>query len=192
MEKVKYDKLKNDFPIVIFAGVIGAGKTTASKYIAHNYNFKHLSYVNLIWFPILNERELEYSRENLQNLGDELREKFGIEELAKLIIPFVPDDVPAVIDDIRHPDAYKSLKEYFSRKIYLIYIKTDTNQRVARLKIRDNLSSALELEEIEKRKTEETIQELEPFADFIIVNNRSINKFHKLIDNCLSKIGIVK
>ena len=153
---MKKDELNNQ-NVIVFSGSIGAGKTTASKYLIQKYNYIHLSYVELIWKPILMERNIPITRESLQDLGDELREKYGIRELAKKIIPFIPKDVPVVIDDVRHPDAFRALKECLEQNIFLVYIKSDANTRVPRLKIRDNLQSYEELVQIEKRKTEITL-----------------------------------
>lgn len=174
--------------IIVFSGSIGAGKTTASKYIIEKYGCAHLSYVDLIWKPILKERNISVTRESLQDLGDELREKYGIRELAKKIIPFIPENASVVIDDVRHPDAYSALKESLEKQIFLVYIKSDANVRVPRLKIRDNLHSYEELIQIEQRKTEITISELEHLADFIIVNEGELSTFYKRIDECIMGI----
>lgn len=178
--------MKSDNQVVIvFSGRIGAGKTTASRYLIEKYGYVHLSYVDLIWKPILAERNISVTRESLQDLGDELREKYGIRNLAKKIFPFIPEDAPVVIDDVRHPDAYGALKECLEQQVFLIYIKSDAEARVPRLKIRDNLQSYEELAQIEQRKTETTINELEHLADFVIVNENELGAFYKKIDECI-------
>lgn len=184
---MKSDELKKQVAIV-FSGSIGAGKTTASKYLIGKYNYIHLSYVDLIWKPILVARNIPMTRESLQDLGDELREKYGIRELAKKIIPFIPENASVVIDDVRHPDAFRALKESLEQKVFLVYIKSNANIRVPRLKIRDNLQSYEELVQIEKRKTEITINELEDIADFVIDNEDDLDAFYEKIDKCILEI----
>ncbi len=179
---------KTERIIIVFGGTIGAGKSTASLYLTKKYGFTSLSYVDLIWKPILLERGMDINRENLQNLGDELREKYGIKDLAKMIIPFVSQYKRIVIDDIRDPDAYYALAEYFGESIFLVFIDTKTENRVPRLKIRDNLKSIDELRSIERRKTETKISLLKPIANYIIKNNGSLHDYELEIQNCIKKL----
>lgn len=179
------DKKRN---MVIFAGVIGAGKTTASKYIVNRYDYVHLSYVDLIWLPILEKRKLPATRKNFQDLGDELRETYGIRGLARKIIPFIPENTSVVIDDIRHPDVYDELKKSIDLNMYLLFIESDITTRALRLKTRDNLGTINELLDIQKRKSETSIDDLEPLADFVIMNDGNLEKFHQEIDECMKLI----
>ena len=169
-------------PNIVLSGTIGAGKSTAAVYLSEKYDYVHLSYVEKIWKPILAKRKVNPSRENLQDLGEELMQKHGLEGLARLILPYLPKDRPFVIDDIRSPVVLSELRECIRKDLILVFIDTSAASRTPRLQIRDNLTSADELRSIESRITEKSIPDLEACADIVVVNNGSKTDFYKQID----------
>ena len=180
--------MKNkDNNVIIMAGSLGAGKTTAAKYVSKKYGFQHLSFVEEIWKPILNARKQEINRENLQKLGIELMEKIGprkiVEDLLKKALP----NKTILIDDVRRKEVVEIIKQHCSN-VFLIYIEADFSTRYPRLVERDKIKNEEEQLKAEKVETELTIPELKLIADYIINNNENINSFYLNIDNVINNI----
>lgn len=182
------DKTNDKKAAIILSGMIGAGKTTVANYLKEKHNYSHKSYVDLVFIPILKERNLEICRSNLQDLGEELVSKYGLRGLARLILPFIKDDENIVIDDIRNLEVFDELNKSLSQHTILIFIKTDINNRVPRLKIRDGLQSKQELIEVEARTTEIHIGEIESEASYIINNNSSLKTLYCKIDDIVKQL----
>jgi dephospho-CoA kinase len=166
---------------IILTGDLGAGKSTAAHYIATRYRYQHLSFVEKIWKPLLQQRNLPFTRSNLQLLGIELMNNKGPQEIVQLLLHQADPNRDIVIDDVRRKDVVEIFKEKCN-KIFVIYLQADFETRYIRLVERDNVKSRKEQQQAEQVETETTIHELEGIADIVIKNVGNINDFYKQLD----------
>ena len=179
--------------------IIGlTGKNASGKGEVSNY-LKSKGFVCYSLSDVIREeatkRGLEHSRDNLINLGNELREKFGPDYLAKKInekirISHVDD---FVVDSIRSPFEAKELMK--NKDFLLLGIDSPIEIRFRRLLERNRLGDAKTLEAFKKQEERENLnnnvnQQLDKtlkLSQKTIVNNGSLAELHKKIDNLLKE-----
>ena len=172
--------------IIGLTGGNASGKGEAASYLKS----KCFEYYSLS--DILREdaesRGIELSRDNLIRLGNELREKKGPSILADLVAKKIKNKNNCVIDSIRNPFEIKALRKL--NDFTLIGIDAPVEIRFKRAISRKRQSDPETLEEfVEKERRENTDsstkQQLEnclKLADAIIINDSTIEEFHKKID----------
>jgi len=178
--------------IIGITGKNGSGKTEVANYL----KLKGFEYISLS--DILREeakkRNIRENRENLRNLGNELRKKFGPGILAELALKKIKPDKNYCVDSIRNPNEIAELNKI--KNFLLIGVKAKIELRYKRVldrgRIGDNISfeKFKELEEKENSKEEEK-QQLDKclkIADKIIENNGTIEELHRKIDKILSSL----
>jgi len=149
--------------------------------MVRNHGFQQLSYVNLIWKPILDRRGLSHTRHNLQELGAELLHRHGPVELARRILPYVPESESFVIDDVRTLEVFHALKEAIP-ELTLVYVTVSDEVRRKRAIQRDGVTMREQIV-AESFSTEHEISELQGLSDFQIVNDGEIDALEQQIQN---------
>lgn len=165
-------------------GTNAAGKgETAAFFQEHGFSYFSLS--DLIRKEIL-KRGLEESRDNLIKTGNELREKYGADILAKWVMQEVGEK--AVIDSIRNVKEVEYLKT--QKNFILLAIDAPVEIRYQRSKKRGRNESASSLEEFIQKETQElsgseTKQQLKKcmnMADLLIINDGTIEELHRKLE----------
>src|SRR5271154_5370305 len=105
--------------VVGIAGRIGAGKTSAAKYVSSNFSFQYLRYSEVLAAWLAPGRE---GKAKLQVIGWEVMEKGLQSELNHRLIEQILPDSDAVVDGLRHPLDYTSLNTAFGSSFRLIFI----------------------------------------------------------------------
>ncbi|EKD52657.1 MAG: hypothetical protein ACD_61C00279G0001 [uncultured bacterium] len=96
--------------VIGLVGPIASGKGEVVKYL-QKIGFTVFSLSDRVREEVL-ARGLPISRENLQNVGNELREVFGGQVLAERTLSMLSDtEDPVVIDSIRNPSEIEFLRE---------------------------------------------------------------------------------
>jgi len=139
------------------------------------------------------------NRENLRNLGNEMRRNHGNDVLAKMAVDMMKDDEDYVITSIRNPLEVKQLSA--SKKFLLVAIESPIEDRFKRLIAREDIRgedkanltfesfAESEKKELEsKDKSSQQIQNCIEMSRLTIKNDQSINIFHNLIENSMPKI----
>lgn len=121
------------------AGKTGSGKSTLSKIIATELNYKYASFGDHVR-KIALAKSISPTRQNLQNLGQEL-----LNENIKQFCLSIFSDIQwrqgqgLIIDGIRHEEIISVIKGIiFPDSFKLIFIKVDDSIRMARMKIDDS------------------------------------------------------
>src|SRR3989344_6984585 len=169
-------------------GVTGkfcAGKDTFAEYLI-NKGFHHISLSDILRNE-LRKKEIEITRENLQKIGTELREREGNGVLAKLALENIKDNGNYVITSIRNPLEVKELSN--SKNLVLINIEASAEKRFQRLVSRERnerdavtFKEFMQSEEKELKSSNESgqrIQDCIDMAKFTIVNDRNIGEFYR-------------
>ena len=180
------------------------GKNASGKGEAANY-LKSKGFVYYSLSDMIREeatkRNLEHSRENLIELGNELREKYGPGCLAQKINNEMNNCKKIfqkkkffVIDSIRSPHEVNELKK--NKSFLLIGIDAPIELRFNRLRERNRVGDAKTFEEFKQQEQRENLksdinQQLDAtfgMAKKVIVNYGSLEELHKKIDKLLLEL----
>ncbi len=173
--------------LVGLTGTNGAGKGECAAFLRS----RGLAYHSLsdILREELQERGLEATRDNLIRTGNELRERFGADILARRTMSKI--EGPTVIDSIRNTQEV----EYFRRqdRFVLVSVVAPVEVRFERVAKRGRKESAANLEEFRRKEEEEmsggaTAQQLAAcmaMADRTIVNDGTLEELHRKLEDLL-------
>lgn len=187
--------------VVGIVGPIASGKGVASE-VFQNKGFKHYSLSNRIREE-LRERGLpEDDRLHQQNVGDELREKFGSGVLAQMTIEKIRDDKERkiVIESIRSPGEINVLRE--SLGAFILGVDATQENRFKYLKGRGREGDATTWKEFLKFDTRETsgkrgdhqiqVDQCLKMADLVIRNDGSKDELVTEVEKAMTSLGIEK
>lgn len=166
-----------------YIGITGynaAGKGAVADFLIRNgYQFLSLS-------DLLREeaarRNLEPNRENLTNLGKEMRKKSTPGFLAELAILRMENGKKYVIDSIRHPDEIKILRTHF-KDFFLFGIDAPIALRFDRSQTRGRQENANTLEEFIARENNEKKNN---------INSQQLHKCMEMCDEILMNDGTIE
>ena len=138
--------------LIALTGRIAAGKETLTGFL-RDKGFEYLETSQLLKQE-LTKRGMELSRENMQDLGDELRDKDGAGALMKIFLERLGgadnlDDRNIIIDSLRNPGEVRYLKNNV-QKFILIGIDAPQKLRFERIIKRDKPSDPKTWEEFLK------------------------------------------
>ncbi len=175
--------------LIGLTGTNGAGKGVAAAFF-RDRGFEYHSLSDVIREELAARGE-EPSRDNLIRTGNELRERFGPDVLARRVLDAVGDR-PAVVDSIRNPAEVARLRERGG--FVLLAIDAPVEVRFRRACRRGRDESARTLEEFRRKEDEEmrgseTRQRLEAtmaLADRRIVNDGSFRAFRRKLEEVLA------
>jgi len=135
------------------------------------------------------------TRDNLTDLGNELRNEFGPSVLADKILDQIEDDRHYVVDSFRNPEEVKAFRR--TKDFILVGIGASQKKRYERLKARKREADAQTFEEFVRHEAREATN-LEPtkqnldacfkLANYRLTNNGSIESFHESLTKLFTKI----
>lgn len=176
--------MKTDRRLIGLTGTNASGKGAAAAFFKR-LGFAYYSQSDVIRDE-LRRRNLEPTRDNLIREGNDLRQRFGPDILARRVMEKVSSD--SIIDSIRNPSEI----EYWRRQenFVLLAIDAPVEVRYRRALTRGRNESAASLEEFTAKEDEEktrdrNAQQLETcmrMADFVIQNDGTLEKFHKKLE----------
>jgi dephospho-CoA kinase len=172
----------DDRLVVGIAGRIGAGKTSAAKYISSTYNFQYLRYSEVLaaWFPADSRSKAE-----LQTVGWEVMEKGLQSELDRRLIEQILPNASAVVDGLRHPLDYTSLISVFQASFHLIFIDVPLEARWDHVRGTGRYSTFEEFLKADSHQVEQQIELFRPHASLTIMNERSLSDLKKNMDSAI-------
>lgn len=179
--------------IIGIAGPYGAGKSLVVKVLAER-GFVDLSLSDVLREELARRGETE-TRERMISLGRELRQREGLDALARRIIPRLTADRNYVIDSIRHPAEVKALREA-SAKFLLLWIDADRATRLQRLAARgrhgdpESDRDLDRLEGSELSSDDSAAQQLlavRAIADEVVINDGSVESLCEAVTSILQR-----
>ncbi len=177
-------KKLTDYRLIGLTGTNGAGKGEVAGFLRK----KGYGYVSLsdVIREELQARGLEASRDNLISCGNELRERFGPDILARRVATRIQG--PTVIDSIRNAAEVAFLRSLGD--FILVAVDAPLELRFERTRKRGRNESASTLEEFRRKEeqeksTRESGQQLEiclGLADLVIINDGSLQDLWKKLE----------
>ena len=178
--------------ILGFVGPIASGKGTVCQYLKEKQQASVYRFSTILR-DILDRLYLEQSRDNMQNLSLDLRQRFGDDLLASVIAKDVGSDSASVIavDGVRREPDIKYLKELPG--FHLINITADQKVRYDRIVKRgenadDTQKTFAMFKEDEQKEAELQIKKVAKLAEFTINNNGTLDQLGQQVENILEKI----
>ncbi|MFH1259828.1 MAG: deaminase [Elusimicrobiota bacterium] len=143
----------------------------------------------------LRQRKKAVTRENLTQIGRELRQKFGSTILAEKILKKIKNDCHYAVDSFRNPAEIAAFRKHGN--FVLLAVKADARVRFERIKKRARESDPqtyqdfLDVENKELKSISLAGQDLsacEKLADYTLANNGSLDIFHRKLSALLTKL----
>ncbi|MBN2101702.1 MAG: AAA family ATPase [Candidatus Aenigmarchaeota archaeon] len=168
--------------VIAVTGKRGSGKDTFAGYLKDNYGFIILGFSKDGIFPLVEERGLEITRENLINVAMETRKEKGNDIFARILCEKISDGNYCVTG-MRFKEELDCMKNKFGDDFILVSIICNAKKRYERVINRgDKGESGMSFEEfmkVEENVTEKAIDGIINSADYFIDNNTSIDNFHE-------------
>lgn len=181
--------------IIGMTGRIAAGKETLTKFLREK-NFEYFE-TSKILKEELEKRGLEVSRENMQNLGDELREKQGQGVLMKIFLDKIEKNENYIVDSLRNAGEIDFLRNNISDFI-LIGVDAPQKMRFERILKRGKTSDPKIWEEFIKVDNRDFFDPENPkgqqvgkcleLTDYKIINDSSLENFKNKINEIWEEI----
>jgi dephospho-CoA kinase len=180
-------EMKKEIRLIGLTGTNGAGKGEVAAYFTKK-GYPYFSLSDLIREELQKAGKKE-SRNNLIKMGNQLREKYGPDILAKRIMNIITSK--AIIDSIRNPKEIEYLKK--QEKFILLAVDAPPELRYERVKKRGREESASTLQEFIKKEAEEMtnrekaqqLQSCMKMADYFITNDSSLEDLNKKLERLL-------
>lgn len=116
--------------MVGITGRIGAGKTSAGRYLSLRYGFQYLRYSQVLSEWLAKDSE---TKARLQEVGWKVMAGGMQVELNHRLVARVNTQADAAVDGLRHPIDCESLKKSFASSFHLLYIECSREERSNRL-----------------------------------------------------------
>ncbi len=185
MARFEPKNITADIPIIGFTGALGSGCTFFAESLQQNHNYVH----HKLSTPIRKEaerRDVPMTTANLQDIGNELRRKDGLDVLVRQMLQEADVDWPApgtrdhpkgiLIDGIKNVAEAEAIKQWPNG--YVVSIQADKTVREKRL-VGPNrkFETESEFEEADRRDAEERtrfgqqVKRCNDLADMVVINN---------------------
>ncbi len=144
----------------------------------------------------LKKRQIQITRENLIQIGNELRSQFGPSVLAERIAAGLDHDKNYVVDSIRNPEEAKSLKK--RKDFVLLFIDAPLELRFERIKARGRENDPQTLEEFTRLENAERssnnphhqqLDQTQALSDASLSNAGALEKLYEQVIEVLKKYG---
>jgi len=184
--------------VVGLTGTMGSGKQTVMNIMLKKVSAYHVTLSDVIRGEI--EKKHGYlNRTTLQDMGNEMRQKYGSHILALLAVEYLPRDKEMIIvDGLRHPHEVEYLKQKFGSAFHMIAVDAPLEVRFERVQKRADMKDPRALDsfkEADKRDKGEGepphgqhVAECVKMADFVINNHGTAKELEAQVNEVLKKI----
>jgi len=181
--------------IIGITGTNGAGKGTVVEYLAKEKGFSHYS-VSKYLTQVLKRRKKEINRDNMRELANEIRAKFGPQHIVKILFnKAVKAGENAVIESIRNLGEVRFIKENGG---VIFAVDASTKIRYQRIKLRASEKDFVTLRQFIGQERKE-LNNKDPnsqnlllcikMADYKFKNNGTIKELYEKIEKALKEIN---
>ncbi|MEW6295169.1 MAG: AAA family ATPase [Candidatus Diapherotrites archaeon] len=171
---------------IILAGFARSGKDTTADFLVKEFNFKKYVMSDFIKEE-LKKKGLPQTKEMLSSYGDELREKKGMDAIAKMVYGKIDKRRNCVITGARSLEEI----EFFKRKLRNVFVVAVTAPLQKRFKRQQaikkiNLRKFRERDERDKKR--KGLHKAINKAGFVLQNNSTKKALHRKILKLMEKI----
>lgn len=170
------------------SGPMSAGKTTAGRTL-ENKEFEYGRYSQVVR-AMVEERNLKPSRDNLQQVGEEIHETKGQRWLGKQLLKMIGEQQNVVIDGMRHPEDHAFLTERFGPAFHHVTIKAPREERMERYQ--EHRGTKEEFARASNHPVERNVPKLQQLAHRCIQNDRSLEVFRDRIESLAKELDNTK
>lgn len=182
-------------PLLVIVGMCGSGKSTIAKYLSE-IGWQVIRFGDITIEELL-KRGLEVCEENEKRIREEIREQYGKDAYARLLLPKIKEALThgqTAIDGLYSWSEYKVLLSNIDSRV--ITVCAFANRSIRYKRLGERVVRPLSLEEAEKRDIAE-IENLEkggPIAitDYLLINNESETKLCSDIGEFLETLSLGK
>lgn len=186
---------------IVYVGVVGqiaVGKGVLVDYLIKKLGFTSFSLSSILHEELKKRKIKEFTRETLQNVGDELRNRYGHDVLAKRAIKKLlgQGEKHVVIEGIRNTGEVEFLKK--NPNFILIGVKANRELRFKRLLTRSkpwdpkNWADFIRVDRrdlgIGQDKSGQQVGKCLAYCDFVLTNNKDTDDFRRKVQNLMGKI----
>ncbi len=183
--------------VIGLTGTMGSGKEVVKDFIKKRYDCYYVTLSDIIKGE-LEKRKGTFNRTTLQDMGNEMRKKYGNHILAMLAVSYLGKDKQAiVIDGIRNTAEIEFLKKKYGGDFKLLAVDAPREMRFQRVVERgkDDPSAWEEFVKADDRdqgvgedKAGLHVKDCLGMADYLIVNDGSLEDLERKVNEILQKI----
>ena len=179
--------------IIGVVGQIAAGKGILVNYLTEKLDFSSYSLSSIVHAELNKKGIKKYTRQMLQEVGNDLRREYGDEVLARRILEVIKGqkvDKKIVVEGIRNPAEIKFLKK--NPNFILIGVKANRELRFKRLLLRGKEWDPKTYEDflkIDRRdlgvgqnKSGQQVGKCLSYCDYVLTNNKDVKDFEKKLE----------
>jgi dephospho-CoA kinase len=181
--------------VIGLCGEIGGGKDAFADYLVKQKKY-HKVIMSDIIAKELKKKNIEITRENLQNLSTEYKKKFGRGIWASASVDYAKEQGwhRLVISGIRDSEEVKVLHMLLKKDFLLVYIKADKEIRFERLLERRGPKDPKTIKELEAQEAHEKelydlYDKFDKTSDVVTTNNGTIVELFAKADILLKEKG---
>lgn len=184
--------------IIGVVGQIASGKGILVKYLTEKLSFTSFSLSSIVHEELEKKGKVKFTRQVLQDVGDELRRVYGDDVLAQRIIKAINEQKKdrIVIEGIRNPGEIEFLKK--NSNFVLIGVKAIRELRFERVLSRGkkwdpkNYEDFLEVDRrdlgVGQLESGQQVGKCLAYCDHVLTNNKGIWDFEKKIKKIIKEI----
>ena len=178
--------------IIGVVGQIAAGKGIIVNYLTGHLGFTSFSLSSIIHSELKKKGIQEFTRQTLQDVGDELRRGYGDDVLVRRLNEVIKGQKKdrIVIEGIRNPGEIEYLKK--NSNFILIGVKANREirfkRRLSRSKKWDpkNYSDFIKVDRrdlgVDQDRSGQHVSKCFAYCDYILTNNKDLKDFEKKIE----------
>ena len=177
--------------VIGLTGTIGSGKEVVKEFLKRKLNCYHVTLSDIIKAEI-QKKGGSIDRTTMQNIGNEMRQKYGNHILAKLAVEYLGRDKEAIIvDGVRNMAEIEYLKEKFGNNFKLVAVNAPQEVRFQRVveRGRDDPRAWEEFVKTDERdqgtgepESGQHVKDCVANADYTIVNDGTLEELEEKVN----------
>lgn len=183
--------------VIGLTGTVSCGKETIVEILKRKFSAYHVRLSDIIRTE-MEKKKHNFNRMTLQDMGNEMRKKYGTHILAMLAIEYLNKDKKIIIDGIRNPGEVEYLRKKYGKDFVLIAVDAPQQLRFERMLKRTKKTDPKTFDEFvvldrrdqgegEPEHGQQTKRCIEK-ADFVIVNDGSVEQLEAKVNEIIGKL----